>query len=243
MCWIDEPTSSPFSLIGVRLEFSPSTGLGKLGTGSAPDTSHAYQTTGGKMGHTTQLQQHLELARRGVPEAWDQIIDYTCERLRLLTRKMLRGYPGVRRWSQTDDVLQNSMIRLHRPLAEVRPESPRQFYGLAATQIRRELIDLSRHYYGAEGVGARHHTDGGIAAEATSDGRFGPEDLESLTEFHQEVERLADEQREIVNLLWYEGLSQPEAAAVLGVSLATVKRRWQASRLALYQKLKTSWGE
>lgn len=54
---------------------------------------------------------------------------------------------------------------------------------------------------------------------------------------------MADEQREIVNLLWYEGLSQPEAAAVLGVSLATVKRRWQAARLALYQKLKTSWCE
>lgn len=195
------------------------------------------------MGHTTQLQQHLDLARRGDPEARGQIIDHTCERLRLLTRKMLRGYPGVRRWSQTDDVLQNAMLRLHRSLAGVRPESPRQFYGLAATQIRRELIDLSRHYYGAEGVGARHHTDGGKAAEARTDGDLRPEDLESWTRFHEQVERLPDEQREIVSLLWYEGLSQPEAANVLGISLATAKRRWQAARLALYGRLKASWCE
>lgn len=42
-------------------------------------------------------------------------------------------------------------------------------------------------------------------------------------------------------LLWYEGLSQPEAAAALGVSLATVKRRWQAARLALYDLLAADW--
>ncbi len=89
------------------------------------------------MGHTTKLQHWLTLAGRGDTEARNQIIDHTCERLRLLTRKMLRGYPSVRRWSETDDVLQNAMIRLHRSLAEVKPESPRQFYGLAATQIRR----------------------------------------------------------------------------------------------------------
>jgi len=190
------------------------------------------------MGHTTQLQNCLDLARRGDPDARSQIIDHACERLRLLTRKMLRGYPGVGRWSETDDVLQNAMIRLHRSLAEVRPESPRQFYGLATAQIRRELIDLSRHYCGAEGLGARHHTDGGKAAEGKPDASFAPEDLENWTEFHREVERLPDEQREIVSILWYEGLSQPEAVTVLGISLATAKRRWQAARLALYERLK-----
>jgi len=195
------------------------------------------------MDHTTQLQHCLDLARRGDPEARGQIIDHACERLRLLTRTMLRGYPSVKRWSETDDVLQNAMIRLHRSLAEVRPESPRQFYGLAATQIRRELIDLSRHYCGAEGLGARHHTDGGRSVEARADTCIGPEGMDGWAEFHQEVERLPDEQREIVNLLWYEGLSQPEAASVLDISLATAKRRWQAARLALYERLKSSWCE
>lgn len=189
------------------------------------------------MGHTTQLQNCLDLARQGDPEARGRIIDHACERLRLLTRRMLRGYPGVKRWSETDDVLQNAMIRLHRALAQVKPESPRQFYGLATTQIRRELIDLSRHYYGVEGLGARHHTDGGVAADSKPDERHEPANFESWGRFHELVEKLPDEQRDVVGLLWYEGLSQPEAAEVLGVSLATIKRRWQAARLALCEVL------
>jgi len=195
------------------------------------------------MGHTTKLRHWLTFLGQGDSEARGHVIDHACERLRLLTRKMLRGYPGVRRWSETDDVLQNAMIRLHRSLAEVKPQSPRQFYGLAATQIRRELIDLARHYYGAEGIGASHHTDGEKAVESAPHDHFIPENLESWTEFHEQVERLPDEQRDVVSLLWYEGLSQPEAARVLGISLATVKRRWQAARLVLYEKLKRSWVE
>lgn len=202
-------------------------------------TSNRKQMTG----HTTKLQNWLDLLRQGDAEARNQIIDHACERLRLLTRKMLRGCPRVKRWSETDDVLQNAMIRLHRSLAGVKPESPRQFYGLAATQIRRELIDLARHYYGAEGLGARHYTDGGKAIDVKPEEHVEPETLESWAQFHQQVEQLPEEQRDVVTMLWYEGLSQPEAASVLGVSLATVKRRWQAARLTLHQNLHPSWLE
>jgi RNA polymerase sigma-70 factor (ECF subfamily) len=134
-------------------------------------------------------------------------------------------------------VVHRALLRLHRALAQVKPESAGQFYGLAAAQIRRELIDLARHHYGAEGQGAHHHTDGGIAAEAKPDEQHEPETLESWTRFHEHVENLPDEQRNVVGLLWYGGLSQPAAAEVLGVSLPTVKRRWQAARMALYQVL------
>jgi RNA polymerase sigma-70 factor (ECF subfamily) len=48
---------------------------------------------------------------------------------------------------------------------------------------------------------------------------------------------LPDEEREVVNLLFYGGLTQQEAARVLGVSLRTVKRRWQSARCRLYEKL------
>ena len=93
-------------------------------------------------GHTTQLNQHLVDFSAGDDSAREQIIEHTCERLRLRTRQMLRSFPAVSRWSQTDDVLQNAMIRLHRSLVDVKPESPAQFYGLAGKQIRRELIAL-----------------------------------------------------------------------------------------------------
>ena len=39
----------------------------------------------------------------------------------------------------------------------------------------------------------------------------------------------------------YEGMTQPAAAKVLGVSLATLKRRWQAARLELSEQLKAIW--
>jgi DNA-directed RNA polymerase specialized sigma24 family protein len=39
--------------------------------------------------------------------------------------------------------------------------------------------------------------------------------------------------REVVDLLWYEGLSQTEAAEVLGVAAITLKRRWAEARLRL----------
>ena len=77
-----------------------------------------------------------------------------------LARAMLRRYPHVRRWEETDDLLQAALMRLHRSLAEVQPEGVPHFDNLAAAQIRRELIDLARSYHGPEGLGANHHTDG-----------------------------------------------------------------------------------
>lgn len=189
------------------------------------------------LGHTQQLSQWLDLARQGQVDARNEIIDHACERLRLLTRRMLSNYPKVKRWSETDDVLQNAMIRLHRSLAEIQPETPRQFYGLATTQIRRELIDLARNHYGPHGIGANHLTDGGDAANQKSDGRE-PESLELWGRFHETVEALPEEQREVVNLLWYEGLPQPKAAKLLDISLATLKRRWQSARMNLHEILK-----
>lgn len=51
------------------------------------------------------------------------------------------------------------------------------------------------------------------------------------------MEALPEEEREVVNLLWYEGMSQPEAADLLGISSRTVLRRWHAARLKLFQVL------
>jgi RNA polymerase sigma factor (sigma-70 family) len=47
------------------------------------------------------------------------------------------------------------------------------------------------------------------------------------------VERLSDEEREVIDLLWYQGLTQGEAAEVLGVSEKTINRRWMAARMRL----------
>src|SRR5947209_2117063 len=99
------------------------------------------------------IQGCLERLRAGDPSARDELFRQAGGRLERLARRMLRDFPGVRRWAQTGDVLQSALVRLLRALAEVRPASAREFLGLAAEQIRRELLDLARHYYGPRGPG------------------------------------------------------------------------------------------
>jgi len=54
---------------------------------------------------------------------------------------------------------------------------------------------------------------------------------------------LPEEEREIVSLLYYQGLSQAEAAAILGVSVRTVQRYWQSALLKLHDLLSGDWLE
>ena len=193
---------------------------------------------------TTEIQLRLDRLRAGDESARDELLDITRARLGRLARKMLQGYPGVRRWEQTDDILQNATLRLCRALEELRPESVRDFIGLAAIQIRRELIDLARHYEGPEGLGRHHVTRvGSVDAGAAAGPPDFPVDtddpvrLATWTEFHHTVEALPDEEREVFNLLWYQGLSQSEAATLLGVTERVAKHRWRSARLKIHQML------
>ena len=193
---------------------------------------------------TTQIQLRLDRLRAGDESARDDLVTIACERLRRLARKMLRGYPGVRRWEQTDDVLQNAALRLWQCLDAVKPASARSFINLAAVQVRRELIDLARHYEGPEGPGRHHHsqdgTEGSGAGSSVLDASTDTNDparLAAWTEFHHTVEALPDEEREVFNLLWYQGLSQSEAATLLGVTERVAKHRWRSARLKIHAML------
>ncbi len=156
--------------------------------------------------HTAQLDGLLDLMRSGDQTARQRLVEHACERLRGLARKMLRRYPKVHRWEETDDVFVEAVTRLHRALATVQPESPRHFYNLAATQIRRVLIDLARRYCGPEGLGSRHDTaarspDGESPPRyERADSSGEPSNLAEWTEFHEQVEVLPEEEREVFNL-------------------------------------------
>ena len=56
----------------------------------------------------------LDRLRACDASARDELLNLAYHRLSRLAHKMLCGYPGVRRWEQTDDVLQNAMVRLCR---------------------------------------------------------------------------------------------------------------------------------
>ena len=122
---------------------------------------------------TAQLQRLLDRAAGGDDLAYEELIARASEQLpRHLVRKMLRKDPRLHRWEETDDVFQVAVLRLHRSLHSVRPDSIRGFFGLAATQIRRTLLDLARHHFGPEGHAAQHHTDAGRIAADDQGGRL-----------------------------------------------------------------------
>ena len=170
-----------------------------------------------RYGNTTQIQACLDRWRDGDTSARGELIRQSSRRLRQLAGKMLKGYPTVGRWEETDDVLQSAAIRLDRALAEVRPSSVADFIGLAALQLRRQLIDLARHYAGREGCGgvgapAGHSSESGQSRYDPPDATSGPATLAQWTDFHRLVEKLPAEEHEVFDLHFYGGLTLVESA-------------------------------
>lgn len=178
------------------------------------------------------VQECLDRLRGGDASARERLFEVAGDRLRRLAIHMMSGAERVQRWEQPEDLLQNTLLRLHRALADVHPATVREFFRFATVQFRRELVDLARHYYGAEGLGAHHasnagnSTSGGVINRKPDDAANDAAELSMWTELHDRIQRLPDESRETFELLFYQGLSQQETADLLDVSIRTVQRRW-----------------
>lgn len=191
-------------------------------------------------GQPTLTSQLLSRAVAGDAAAVDALLRHNCDRLTALTRRMLGDFQRVRRWAETGDVLQNAMLRLLAALRDVKPATPREFLALATLQIRRELLDLARKYYGPEGMGANQDSRApqgsrGPGPPEKADLSHEPSSLAQWSELHQHIDALPEEEREVVGLLFYQGMSQAETAEVLGISLRTVQRRWHTALCKLHR--------
>jgi RNA polymerase sigma-70 factor (ECF subfamily) len=187
---------------------------------------------------TIQLHAYVERLRAGDRDAADAFLRLVCGRLERLARTMLRAFPNVKRWADTDDVLQSALLRLLRSLQSTRPESTRHFANLAAQHIRRELIDLARHYRTRIDVplgAARGDDREPIDVPDPSSALAG--DLDLWSAFHEQVEQLPVEEREVVGLVFYHGWTQPQVAELFQVDERTVRRRWRAAALKLTEAL------
>jgi RNA polymerase sigma-70 factor (ECF subfamily) len=178
---------------------------------------------------TTELQDLVDRIRSGDRRAADDLITRSAERLEALARKMLRDFPAVRQWEQTGDVMQNALQRLLRTLREVRPDSVSGFFRLAARAVRQELLDLARRYTGPNGRPVHHERLPENSSEAPIQRAETPAEVRNLERwaaFHEAVGRLPDEDRELMELGYYQGLSKEEMARLLGVDERTVRRWW-----------------
>ncbi|MEM6688056.1 MAG: sigma-70 family RNA polymerase sigma factor, partial [Planctomycetota bacterium] len=178
-----------------------------------------------------------------------ELLNLTQERLLRLTSKMKQNFRGVGRWEQTEDVYQNAAMRLYQAIHECPVQDLKHYYRLAALQIRRELLDMCRHYRGPMGQGANHATqmksDSRPAAVDVQAAPQGAEstDMSAWSEFHQAVEELPQAERDVFEMTWYHDLKQDEIAKVLDVSTRTVKRLWRSARLLLHESLSDQAGQ
>jgi RNA polymerase sigma-70 factor, ECF subfamily len=110
----------------------------------------------------------------------------------------------------------------------------RHFVGIAARSMRQILVERAR----ARGAQKRW---GGIDRVSLSDALAVAADpegtLPALDEALSRLEQIDPEQARIVELRYFAGLTIEETADALGMSPATLKRRWALARAWLYQDL------
>lgn len=194
------------------------------------------------MGQTNSFDARLNHCLRqlaaGEAGAREELLAVASERIRTMAHRMLRRFPGVRRWDDTDDVVQNASLRLYRAMGEIVPTDSRGLLGLAALQIRRELLDLARKHASPNSYAANHDSNaiggGGdtrrMIVDGAADERLDAEALDRWTRFHEAVATLPEAEREVFGLVWYMGLEQQEIGTLVGCSIRTVKRRWDKGK-------------
>ncbi len=110
------------------------------------------------------------------------------------------------------------------------------FFSAAAEAMRRILVDHARHRRAV-----RH--GGGLQRLSLDDIELtAPGDDERVLLIHEALDRLAtaDQQcAELVKLRFFVGLTQAEAAQLVGVSETTAKRLWAFARAWLFDELKS----
>jgi RNA polymerase sigma factor (sigma-70 family) len=169
-----------------------------------------------------------------------ELMAASANRLRILCSSLLfRNYPRLTHAPlnlQPDEMLSGVVERLLKAMRSVHPQTVRQFFALANRHMRWELNDLARRLDNQ--AQAQEVRDSFLAAPAellqsSSGGELSP----NLQRILDAIENLPDEEREAFDLVRIQGMTQPDAAAVLGCSAKTVQRRLNRSLLLLAERI------
>jgi RNA polymerase sigma factor (TIGR02999 family) len=108
------------------------------------------------------------------------------------------------------------------------------FFAAAAEAIRRILVENARRKRREKHGGGRQRV---VLDETCSPAEAPPDDLLALDEALGRLAALDPTRAELVKLRFFAGLTMPEAAAALGISLATAERYWSFARTWLFAEL------
>ena len=174
----------------------------------------------------------LAAVERGEPQAAEQLLGLLYKELRrLAASKIAHEPPG--QTLQPTALVHEAWLRL------VGNQNPsfngrNHFFCAAAEAMRRILIERARRKRAQRHGGGLNRTDiDNIEVEAPA-----PDD--QLLALHEALDKLALEhpvRAELVKLRYFAGMSNEEAAQILGVSLSTAKNYWTFARAWLFQEI------
>jgi RNA polymerase sigma factor (TIGR02999 family) len=182
------------------------------------------------MSEVTQL---LNAMDQGDPHAAAQLLPLVYDELRRLAAARLADEPSGNTLQPTALVHEAYLRLVGSPNGE-HWNHRGHFYAACAEAMRRILVEHARH--------KKRHKRGGqrqrLSLEAAeSMVQTSIEDLPALDEALTRLAAHAPIKAEVVKLRFFAGLTMPEIAQALGLSLATAERYWTYARLWLYAEL------
>jgi RNA polymerase sigma factor (TIGR02999 family) len=176
----------------------------------------------------------LSAIEHGDPRAAEKLLPLVYGELRRLASQRLAGEaPGQSLLSS--DLVHEAYLRLVGEGDLKQWDSRAHFFAAAAEAMRRILVEKARRRKRLKHGGGRLRVDleavGSLAKEPS-------EDIEALDEALTKLAAEDPAKAELVKLRFFAGLTMPEIARVLKISLATAERHWTYARTWLYAELK-----
>ena len=170
--------------------------------------------------------------QQGDARAADELLPLVYEELRLLAaQKMSQEQP--RQTLQATALVHEAYIRLVK-VANQNWNSRGHFFKAAAEAMRRILVENARRKKRVKRGGKRER----LALEEMAITVDGPDiDLVALDEALAKLESDDPEKASLVKLRYFAGLTNRQAAEILGISTATANRHWSYARSWLFQEI------
>jgi len=175
----------------------------------------------------------LDAIGQGDAGAAEQLLPLVYDELRrLAAQRMAQEKPG--HTLQPTALVHEAYLRLVGPGEERHWDSRGHFFAAAAEAMRRILVEQARRKQRVRHGGGRKRID---LDEACSVVVPPADDLLALDEALARLAARDPVRAQLVTLHFFAGLTMPEAAQILGISLSTAERNWRFARAWLYAEL------